>query len=923
MQLIYKRKIILTLTLLLCISGGVQAQFSPNNFSPLFWLDGEDVNGNGSNPSNGATVTQWTDKSGNGRHASTGTGTVTYNASNEGLDFDGSSNLDFSSDYYATKGSFTVIGVWEGTGQFFGNQGTAGNRMYLWHDGIQVGTNKATGAAISGQSLVVYQANSNTDVQVVFTNGSSTANSGTGTWTDINSNQRVGGVNTPMNGSAYEMLAFNYYLGSGIRQELEGYLAHKWNLTLSLPLGHKYGSQSYDVAEYASNDSPVVTMPVNTVESSSTWSIVSGNTNSAFSINSSNGLVTVANSSELVPGRTFVLGIQINDGVNTSLRNLTLAIQSTATENCTNGVDDDGDGFIDCDDLDCFGFIPCFIVGGGDGGLESNGDLAAKIGKRDYERAVNNISFEDKTKLPRLERAADYGKPNELSFRDDYEINDFIPIDVLPGSETFITSPADLVSLTNAIQVASVDVYEGESRTGVVLATKSEEGVYEHSKYICDRVKGASINRIFTHQFDDQHEFIVTFFSNNAGGNEYTSNFSAFVNDNGDFVLESHWNLSAYTENKTFYNFQVWSNSMSRLELLVDEIIDLLKVKSPVATYNFSGAPQVYAKTVNYDNENIILEMVNEPGASKVRFKGSLLEDESKDREDFEYNIELNGEREQLIKIPTGGLYNYGADIVYDEAIPADQIFTSDGFWGMAFQQEHTTVDSWEVSKSDHATFNDARWIERNFHLKGETSNYITVYRSLNPAFRSEDFSDFNTLTFELEGSGAIEITIIKEGIEKISDQMQVTYYLEGSCKRVYLHKEDFANSQEWDDVKMIYFTQRTDDPNEKKAFDFQINNVAFVNLEEKPNCNDYNLVEFTVFPNPVNDHFNMHFSLGNLPYDLVLSNQVGQVVLQQTGLIPDNGTLLIDQKFAPGIYFYQVKLESGEYSGKILVSQE
>jgi len=72
-----------------------------------------------------------------------------------------------------------------------------------------------------------------------------------------------------------------------------------------------------------------------------------------------------------------------------------------------------------------------------------------------------------------------------------------------------------------------------------------------------------------------------------------------------------------------------------------------------------------------------------------------------------------------------------------------------------------------------------------------------------------------------------------------------------------------------------------------------------------------------------VQDHFNIHFSVGNLPYDLVVSNQMGQTVIRQSGITPDNGTLLVDQKLAPGMYFYQVQLESGEYSGKILVTQD
>jgi hypothetical protein len=39
------------------------------------------------------------------------------------------------------------------------------------------------------------------------------------------------------------------------------------------------------------------------------------------------------------------------------------ASNACAVENCTNGVDDDGDGLIDCDDSDCKSDTPNSITG--------------------------------------------------------------------------------------------------------------------------------------------------------------------------------------------------------------------------------------------------------------------------------------------------------------------------------------------------------------------------------------------------------------------------------------------------------------------------------------------------------------------------------------------------------------------------------
>lgn len=46
----------------------------------VLWADGQDINGNGVQPANGATITTWVDKSGNGKNLTTVAGTVTFEA---------------------------------------------------------------------------------------------------------------------------------------------------------------------------------------------------------------------------------------------------------------------------------------------------------------------------------------------------------------------------------------------------------------------------------------------------------------------------------------------------------------------------------------------------------------------------------------------------------------------------------------------------------------------------------------------------------------------------------------------------------------------------------------------------------------------------------------------------------------------------
>ena len=594
-------------------------------------------------------------------------------------------------------------------------------------------------------------------------------------------------------------------------------------------------------------------------------------------------------------------------------------------EICNNGIDDDGDGFIDCEDNDCVENAECGGPGGaGGGGLESNDNLASKIAERAYKRTISNIDLEDKAQLQKIVRSDNYGA-FEISFRNEFDIAEFMPIDIFEDGESFDASPTDLVDITNATQVVGTDYFEGDRRRAAVLGVKSD-GVYEHAKYVCDRVKGAEIRDIFKHKIDGTHNFIITYFKNRYGNIEYNTNISLYLDANQNFVLESFWDLDEYRDDRTYYNFQIWARGLSSLETLTNEIIDLIEAKAPISSYAFSAIPRVYAKSLYYDNEGVLINLKNNAGAKEITLRGSGLKHETSERTDFEHTIELDGSAEQQIRVSTEGLYSFGADIVHSDEEVVDVVFTADGFWGLAYQAQETDLNSWDVQESYHkqdATLRDGSWIERNVHVNASASNYVTVYRSMNPAFRTEDFSDFNTLTFEAEGSGELEVVIIKSGIDRMEDQMHLTYTLDGSCKKVFLHRDYFENYQIWNDVQMIYFTQKNPAQGAKTTIDLKLSNVAFINAEKgHEDCQDFNLLQVEAFPNPTTGLINFKLPRPDLAYDFVLTNQLGQIILKQAGAQVFDSVLRIDKELQSGLYHYQFTLDSGVYSGKFLVTE-
>ena len=119
-------------------------------------------------------------------------------------------------------------------------------------------------------------------------------------------------------------------------------------------------------------------------------------------------------------------------------------------EICDNGIDDDGDGLIDCQDPSCSGYGECDVVdpetsGGNEGGLESNGRLSDAINKRNYNRAKTSFTF-DKSTAPRLSRSQFYGDIRENGFT----LQDFIPLDIINEEAVIESTPTDLVATAYA-----------------------------------------------------------------------------------------------------------------------------------------------------------------------------------------------------------------------------------------------------------------------------------------------------------------------------------------------------------------------------------------------------------------------------------------------------------------------------------------
>lgn len=235
----------------------ITTSFSPTSVAACaLWLDAADPAGNGVVPSNGATVSTWVDKSGNSANGTAAGGAITYNSSEKGLTFNSSYFSLPNNTISPGAAYYTIFCVVKPTSLsnypylwFAGTGGPAGQAMSLvfyptgevengfWTDFM--GLAPAGTVAINNTYMFSSAYNGAVAGRVLYKNGTSVA-SGTPTTTkntQPTSSVSVGGT-SQLTGVYNELIVFNSFLGTTQRQTIESYLAQKWSLTSSLPVGH-------------------------------------------------------------------------------------------------------------------------------------------------------------------------------------------------------------------------------------------------------------------------------------------------------------------------------------------------------------------------------------------------------------------------------------------------------------------------------------------------------------------------------------------------------------------------------------------------------------------------------------------------------------------------------------------------------------
>jgi len=216
------------------------------------WLDAADTS---TLVLSGSNVTQWNDKSGNGRNGTLFQNYPTYTTNR--VNFNGTQGLATSlSPSTNIESGFVICGFTSVSsvntliGSFVSENG---GRQFRVNNAIQTIKQDIVAVLTSGTSLennttYLCEYVNNGTTLTHYLNGNSYASGGSVTYTAGGNITSIGyrsnnnGYNEGLYGYIQEVLIFSTALTTSQRQQVEGYLAHKWGLTTPIPSTHPFKS---------------------------------------------------------------------------------------------------------------------------------------------------------------------------------------------------------------------------------------------------------------------------------------------------------------------------------------------------------------------------------------------------------------------------------------------------------------------------------------------------------------------------------------------------------------------------------------------------------------------------------------------------------------------------------------------------------
>lgn len=565
------------------------------------------------------------------------------------------------------------------------------------------------------------------------------------------------------------------------------------------------------------------------------------------------------------------------------------------------------------------------VSSGNDGGLESNGDLATLIAQRNFNRIKTN-SFADKKVLQKK-----FGGKSSTSKTagSGYDFNNLIPSTGLLGTETtFVSSPTDLIGITNAQQVYSVDYYQGENRVAAVLATKTSGSIYGHSKAICDRLNDSSLEDITTINLNG-YEIILVKIKRANGLIEYALNFS--VQRLGtDNMLHSYWNIGQYP-NGDYLNFQVWGSSTAQVCSIANAIITKFKQLGTLSTTVVDNRiPTVFVKKGYYKNGQLHLTLINKARAFNLTFEGNKKVTELTESEYVSQRIRLTGAYEQNVQLDLGGLFDIGLSILGDKSKQIDALYLADGPWGLDYNPSESSIATYTIDNIPNSELTNNEYaVERNISVSGNLQGTFNVFRNILPGELFFDASSYAAVGFNIQSTLPIEVVLVTESTTDWNNRLRIKIPANYTAAQVSILLENFTNplGQKYNNekIKGLVFSAQGN-YQAFQLFGFSVSNVAFKTATalSAPSFENAIATKMYNYPNPCTAATTVVLPKPTETANVKIIDVKGKIITDKNyNTIATNNEIAITlENTSKGVYFLMVTTKENEtFQTKLIVN--
>ena len=562
------------------------------------------------------------------------------------------------------------------------------------------------------------------------------------------------------------------------------------------------------------------------------------------------------------------------------------------------------------------------VSSGNDGGLESNGNLASLIAKRNFQRKKEGKNLNKKIAQSKFKKTKLKGNKSTNS------LIDYLPETGIYRTETSnISSPLDLLGVTNAREILSVDYYQEESRIAAVLATITDGEIYDHSKIICDRLNNSSLEDIRTVKIRD-HKIISSKIKRANGQIEYTLSFSVKMEGAQD-ELFSFWNIDQYPSGN-YQNYQIWGSSYPQIFSIANFIIDTHTSENGLKSTEIENIlPNVFVKSGSYANGFLELSLVNKTNATSIIFDGNIAETEVSERYNDNRNISLTGNYDETLYIDTGVLFDIGFSLKTDATAQKDALYLADGPWGLDYLTEFAIVDEFKIEVGDRNYLEDVHEVDRNASASGEVKGNINLFRHLLPGDQTLEVTDYSLMNFSVRNNQSVEIIIMQEDNRVWDNRLRYTIPANSAEKTYDIAFTDFKDADgigaEITNIKSIVFSVIGDGEN-YIPFNITVNDVSF-SAQSSLSINNTAVVKenkLINYPNPFTHSTTIKLATNSEFIQIKVFDILGRLVDNKklNTANSENEAQYNSPNLKSGIYKYLLKDDNENYhSGTFIVN--